>query len=142
MFKYRGKMVGFFGGWFEYGSHVHEFYKVSHDDGTFESTTYDRHFIVTKEGEKHQVDPSTLGVSWGMKDKDVDVFTGDILKDCSGYKGVVFFSVERNGFCLKVGDSLLSFHRKKHAKKLGNIHDNPEIIEEEGMLISGPSVAP
>ena len=78
-----------------------------------------------------EIDPSTLGVCWGMKDKDVDVFTGDILKDCSGYKGVVFFSVERNGFCLKVGDSLLSFHRKKHAKKLGNIHDNPEIIKEE-----------
>jgi len=78
-----------------------------------------------------EIDPSTLGVSWGMKDKDVDVFTGDTLEDCCGYKGVVVFSIERSEFCLQVGDNLHPIIQGDYYKLIGNIHDNPEIIEEE-----------
>ena len=78
-----------------------------------------------------EIDPSTLGVSWGMKDKDVDVFTGDTLEDCCGYKGVVVFSIERSEFCLQVGDNLHPIIQGDYYKLIGNIHENPEIIEEE-----------
>lgn len=80
---------------------------------------------------EHEIDPDTRGVSWGMKDKDVDVFTGDTLEDCCGYKGVVVFSIERSEFCLQVGDNLHPIIQGDYYKLIGNIHDNPEIIEEE-----------
>lgn len=70
MFKYRAKRNS--NCEWVYGSHVKEWNVFKNDY---------IHFIVKEDGEKCIIDPSTLGVCWGMKDKNgKDVYTGMFFK--------------------------------------------------------------
>lgn len=70
MFKYRAKRNS--NCEWVYGSHVKEWNVFKNDY---------IHFIVKEDGEKCIIDPSTLGVCLGMKDKNgKDVYTGHWLK--------------------------------------------------------------
>ena len=92
--------------------------------------------------DKWCVHTDTLCQYTGMKDKnDKKIFEGDIVKDNSGVVYPVVFSL--TGFCLKYAPphscgfhyDLLPLSNYWHAhgaiiEVIGNIHDNPELLEE------------
>lgn len=93
--------------------------------------------IETYDGERHKVDPDTVGQYTGLTDNNGNrVFEGDVMEfDAYGfhYKGVVSF-VDGN-FCVICnhpdGSPFLDDAIKRHdAIYVGNIHDNPEPMEE------------
>ena len=87
------------------------------------------------------VDPATLGQFTGMTDKnDKKIFEGDIVKDESGVAYPVVYGL--TGFFLKYAPphshgfhyDLLPLSNYWHAhgaiiEVIGNIHDNPELVE-------------
>ena len=89
------------------------------------------------------VDPETVGQFTGMTDKNgKKIFEGDIVKDESGVVYPVVFAL--TGFCLKYAPphshgfhyDLLPLSNYWHAhgaiiEIIGNIHDNPELLEGE-----------
>ena len=93
-------------------------------------------FATGKSWDDYEVDPETVGQFTGLTDDDgADMYEGDIIRvtsrwfdrDC--YIGVfnaqfAIFTVDKN--------SLLGYFRGKapHRKVIGNIHDNPELINE------------
>lgn len=82
-----------------------------------------------------RVDPETVGQFTGLTDKNgKKIFEGDIVEvnheAYPGVRGEVFF---KNGsFMLKnVSDVLSLYGFLPWCKVIGNIHDNPELLEED-----------
>lgn len=72
----------------------------------------------------------TVGQFTGLKDREVkEVFEGDILEFESGYKDKVIYE---NGMFLLAGDYLYKSLRIGNPVVIGNIYDNPELLEREG----------
>ena len=94
--------------------------------------------IETWDGERHKIDPSTVGQYTGLKDRNgKKIFEGDILlppgEDAANLRLVVAF--ERGCWTLRVPgwgwlfDTPLYEFGGEVYLKLGNIHDNPEMLE-------------
>lgn len=83
----------------------------------------------------YEVDPETVGQYTGLKDKnDKKIFTGDILTDAWGKKLTVYFdSCYLQIRAKEIGSSLtnsISYYANiSKLKVIGNIHDNPELLE-------------
>jgi hypothetical protein len=78
---------------------------------------------------RHQIVPETVGQYTGLDDKNgVKIFKGDIVKTTSGYGGV--FSVEWSGCAYYLGVIMLGLYASSSLEVVGNIHDNPELLEE------------
>lgn len=81
-----------------------------------------------------EVDPDTVGQFTGLKDKSgVEIYEGDICGDARGFRFVVTWD-ERNARFLGHGiGNLIEYIRyvgqEPAVKVIGNIHDNPELLE-------------
>lgn len=102
--------------------------------------------IVTGQSEKYVVIPDTIGQYTGLKDKnDVKIFEGDILESQIGDKNIWYVCFEDGAFVIHMVNSyqLSAYQRKRTClqnyccsddialydlKVIGNIHDNPELL--------------
>jgi len=81
---------------------------------------------------KWYVDPTTVGQYTGLKDKDgVRIFEGDVCVQ-KGERFVVVYELDR--FKAKYGQDdfgplFLQLGSRGQAEKIGNIHDNPELVK-------------
>ena len=126
------------GEWVEgylYITHNNE-YEISHYDDELDTERFTCIVI-----------PETIGQCTGLKDKNGRwIFEGDVLRDKeSGFIGTVKFNDVIAGFVVVINDTTPTFYhwswlnkgdvtRKKILKDseiIGNIHDNPELLEVE-----------
>lgn len=87
-------------------------------------------------GKYGQVDPATVGQYTGLTDKDgVKIFEGDILKTETGCCFAVEWDKNNGrflGFTFGRERRIVYVGREPKAKIIGNIHDNPELVERGG----------
>ena len=124
---FRGKRLDN-GEWY-YGSYL--FLHISSVDwtGAKRGKPEDVHYIVNDQDINYAVSPSTVGQYTGLKDKHGKrIFEGDILSLRTGRLYVVRF--EDGAFILEDSAIPMSFAIKFEI--IGNIHDNPELLKEEG----------
>lgn len=111
----------------------------------FYSTPDEAHFIITSLDaleydlalEYAKVDPDTVGQYIGVKDRDgMRIFEGDILRGAMGDMVVFYGEIigEGYGFQWKSAsgggtESMTGFIDEYEI--IGNIHDNPELLEKE-----------
>ena len=85
---------------------------------------------------KHDVNPDTVGQYTGLKDRSgQDVYEGDLLRTSEG--NIMIAEWVGSGIvtrCLTpTYDGMMNTNRYAFpvSEKIGNIHDNPELLEEE-----------
>ena len=83
------------------------------------------------------VEQNTIGQQISLSDKNgKDIYEGDIL-DCGKFIGVVEYDRIIAAFVIRINDStelnegdVARKQQIKYTKVIGNIHDNPELLEE------------
>ena len=110
----------------------------------FYSCVLDTHYIITGRfdsltngiinSEAYKVDPSTVGQFTGLTDRNgVKIFEGDIVR--YGQRGKVEYNSGSAQFTLNFTNSTYEGFDKIpfcDCEVLGNIHDNPELLEVSG----------
>lgn len=107
--------------------------------GYFWSNDVGNSFIrVTKENDEivlkdYEVSPETVGDYTGLTDKNgKKIFEGDILSDGGDTYKVIFdegvFQIDNSHY---ITGLYVAIHMEKIDEVIGNIHDNPELLEDE-----------
>ena len=79
--------------------------------------------------EYYEVDPDTVGQYTERKDKNnTKIYEGDIVEN-GGMRLFVRYCSEIAGFAADSRSSPLCLLKKDCTEKIGNIHDNPELIK-------------
>jgi len=82
----------------------------------------------------YPVDPATVGQYTGLKDANGrEIYEGDICKLPSGNIGLVIWDKGLAGFVMcddEPGDTI----EFSSCTIIGNVHDNPEILEDDGWV--------
>ena len=132
---FRGKRSDFIGGWV-YGWYQPPVKWGNHNFGTSMSHFCDEGWL-----DDTEVIPETVGQYTGMTDQnDANIFEGDIVEAVltegthggfSWGRHVVIF--DQGAFCLKdrrgMNTPMCNYSASVKFKVLGNIHDNPELME-------------
>ncbi|MBQ3265924.1 MAG: hypothetical protein IJH07_09145 [Ruminococcus sp.] len=131
---FRGKRI-------DNGEWVYGFYMEAIDDGTkmgfiVENNTniYPRINYVYKSLDCDIVDviPETVGQYTGLTDKNSkDIFTGDIVLNSNGVPYEVAFIEKYARFAFRRKGVVFGWFNPSYCKVIGNIHDNPELLEAE-----------
>ena len=105
----------------------------AHLPGTIEEEIYPT--IEVFHGRIHRVKPLTVGQYTGLKDRNGKrIFEGDILKAPLGDRFIVFvveWDKENGRFLGFTSDRHIMYAgREPKAEIIGNIYDNPELLEE------------
>lgn len=120
---FRGKRLDN-GEWIEgyvYGCH----------DGTYDICSYNKKSNIERYG--YEVMPSTIGQYSGLTDKDgKKIFEGDILQTSDRTIFIVEWEKDGRflGFTIGKKRRIVYINREPKAEIIGNIHDNPELLEE------------
>lgn len=116
--KFRGKRVD--NGEWVYGW----LYKWCRQEGGIER------YSIQNDSGAYQIDPKTVGQFTGLKDKDgKKIYEGDVMSEC----GEVVFDDGAFAFADLTGHqhpSRITQDRVRRLNILGNIHDNPELLED------------
>ena len=128
------------------GKHIHTLPQNEHLDGTWiEGYLCDENYIHSPvlEGE-FLIDPETVCQYIGLTDKNGrKMFEGDIIKVCTfGFEPELFTTeiiYDNCAFRLKNGRTMFDcgqsdFTKMADATVIGNIFDNPELIQKETLL--------
>lgn len=117
--------------WYYGGVHREKLYC-----GSIESNDYRyRWCIVTDEEDEYRVKPDTICQYTGLNDKNgTKIFEGDIIKteQIIPVLGTDIFAVEyaHGNYFIRYNSTVLSlFSVNESAEVIGNIYDNPELIE-------------
>jgi uncharacterized phage protein (TIGR01671 family) len=81
----------------------------------------------------HSVIPSTIGQFTGLTDKNgKKIFEGDIVKYSNGYGHIAWAELHGAFMCVEEnGEYWEWFSNMYDIEVIGNIHDNPELLESE-----------
>lgn len=87
---------------------------------------------------RYEVDPATIGQCAGLKDKNVKlIYEGDIFRDSLGLKAVVKWDEDNArflGFTIEHEPRIAYVSRYPAVEIIGNIYENPELLEVQNDL--------
>lgn len=91
-------------------------------------------FADGKSWDDYEIDPKTRGEYTGQKDKNgQEIYEGDVvatvMNGCRYVQEVVWSDVT-NGFSFRSHGCGPIFHKSSYMEVIGNIHDNPELLEQ------------
>ena len=128
---FRGKTID--GDW-TYGYYVFAPKRTGMFGQTISEADFDKHYILTmKYNLVKEINPETVGQYTGLKDKTGNkIFEGDIVDILTENEEIGIVTYDDGGFLVEADGFCVDFHSNIYGTDLeiiGNIHDNPELME-------------